>query len=55
MVMKISSFFKILNRKINKYDKIAENPFCRDKKMIIIWVEDSDEIENGFEVKRDEY
>jgi hypothetical protein len=52
--MKINSFFKILNRKINKYDKIATNPFCRDKKMIIIWVEESNEpkskADNGDEI-----
>lgn len=40
--MKINSFFKILNRKISKYDKIASNPFCRDKKVVIVWIEETD-------------
>ena len=43
MVMKVSSFFKILNRKINKYDKAATNPFTQSGKIVIIWVEDSNE------------
>ena len=41
--MKISSFFKILKRKINKYDKITSNPFLNNKQVIIIWVEDNEE------------
>jgi len=43
--MKINSFFKILNRKINKYDKIATNPFCSDKKVVIVWIEEADKSE----------
>ena len=39
--MKISSFFKILNRKINMYDKMATNPFTEKKNIIIVWVEES--------------
>ena len=38
--MKINSFFKILNKKINMYDKLATNPFTDKKRMIIVWVED---------------
>ena len=37
----LSSFFKILNRKINKYDKLATNPFTNPKKIVVIWIEDS--------------
>ena len=39
--MKLKSFFKILNRKINKYDKIATNPFTDPKRVVIVWVEES--------------
>ena len=52
--MKINSFFKILNRKINKYDKIATNPFCSDKKVIIVWVEESDDKEHLSDYKKEE-
>lgn len=38
--MKISSFFKILNRKINKYDKFAQNPFTIPQPVVIVWVEE---------------
>lgn len=44
--MKISSFFKILKRKINKYDKIASNPFLNNKHVIIIWVEENENAPN---------
>ena len=40
MVMKLSPFFKLLNRKINKYDKAATNPFAQPYNVIMIWVED---------------
>lgn len=40
--MKLNSFFKTLNRKINMYDRIATNPFTDSKRMIIVWVEESD-------------
>lgn len=40
--MKINSFFKILNRKINSYDKKTSNPFEYKGKVIIVWVEDSE-------------
>ena len=39
--MKISNFFKILNRKIEKYNKIATNPFTTPQPVILIWIEDS--------------
>ena len=43
--MKLNSFFKILNRKINKYDKAATNPFLDGKRVIVVWIED-DEVNN---------
>lgn len=42
MGMNVNSFFKILNRKINNYDKLAVNPFIDKHKMVIVWVEESD-------------
>lgn len=41
--MKVTTFFKILNRKIEKYDKIASNPFLNPQPIILIWVEDVEE------------
>lgn len=38
--MKISSFFKILNRKIEKYDKMVSNPFMKPQPIVLVWVED---------------
>ena len=38
--MNISTFFKILNRKIEKYDKMAVNPFTEAQPIILIWIED---------------
>ena len=41
VVMKIYSFFKLLNRKIKQYEKAASNPFDVVKRPVtIIWVED---------------
>lgn len=37
--MGISTFFKLLKRKINHYDKIASNPFAIPQTVTIIWVE----------------
>ena len=45
--MKLTSFFKILNKKIEKYDKMTSNPFERPQSFIIVWVEDADESENS--------
>ena len=39
--MNINSFFKILNRKINKYDKMATNPFIDSKRFVVVWIEES--------------
>ena len=41
--MKVSTFFKILNRKIEQYEKITTNPFTKPQPIILIWVEDVDE------------
>lgn len=38
--MKISSFFKILNRKVNKYDKMAQNPFTLPQSIVVVWVDE---------------
>lgn len=39
--MKVKSFFKLLNRKINKYDKATSNPFeAPPLPIILVWVEE---------------
>ena len=38
--MKLKSFFKLVNRKINKYDKAIDNPF-KFNSYTIIWVEEN--------------
>ncbi len=39
--MKFVNFFKILNKKIEKYDKATSNPFKRANMPItLIWIED---------------
>ena len=53
MVMRINSFFKILNRKINKYDKLATNPFTDNGRMIIVWVEEAKTKDNTNKDKAD--
>lgn len=40
--MKVSTFFKILNRKIERYDKMASNPFTIPQPVVIIWVENAE-------------
>ena len=39
--MKVYQFFKILNRKINKYDKLTSNPFTISQPITLIWIEDN--------------
>ena len=40
--MKMKSFFKLLNRKIKKYDKAVSNPFEPIPLTItLVWVEDN--------------
>jgi len=36
--MKIHSFFKILKNKIEKYDKVARNPFTEKQPVVLIWI-----------------
>ena len=38
--MRVNTFFKILNRKIEQYEKIVSNPFEKPQPIILIWVED---------------
>ena len=44
--MKISAFFKILNKKIEKYDKMATNPFLEPQPIVLVWIEESSIDEN---------
>ena len=38
--MRIKSFFKLLNKKINKYDKAVSNPFeSAPSTITLVWVE----------------
>lgn len=42
--MNIKSFFKLVNRKINKYDKAATNPFeAIPLSITLVWVEEDNE------------
>ena len=46
--MKFLSFFKLLNKKINKYDKYASNPFSKTNEGItIVWVENNNNNNNN--------
>ena len=38
--MKFANFFKILNKKIEQYDKKYSNYFESSQQIIVIWVED---------------
>ncbi len=41
--MKIKSFFKLLNKKINKYDKMTSNPFeAMPLTITLVWVEENE-------------
>ncbi len=41
--MKVKSFFKLLNRKINKYNKATSNPFeAPPLPIVIVWVEENE-------------
>ena len=40
--MKVATFFKTLNKKIEMYDKLASNPFTKPQPIVIIWVEQND-------------
>ena len=52
--MKVTSFFKLLNRKINKYDKAISNPFeTPPLPIVIVWVEESEN--KIYESKKETY
>ena len=38
---KVTTFFKILNKKIEQYNKTVANPFEMPQPIILIWIEDS--------------
>ena len=38
--MKVTTFFKILNKKIEEYDKKYSNFYEKPQPIILIWVED---------------
>ncbi len=40
--MKIPTFFRFLNKKIEKYDRLATNPFITPKPVTLIWVSEED-------------
>jgi hypothetical protein len=40
--MKIFAFIKLLNKKINKYDKLTSNPFGTPQPITLVWVENND-------------
>jgi hypothetical protein len=44
--MNIPAFFRFLNKKIEKYNNMATNPFTVPQPIVLIWVEDSNTIEN---------
>lgn len=45
--MRILKFLKLLQNKINKYDRISTNPFGKMPISItLIWVEESENIKN---------
>ncbi len=46
--MKVSAFFKILNRKIEKYNKMASNPFTEPQSVVIVWIEEDNNTEDFF-------
>ena len=41
--MKFANFFKILNKKIEQYDKKYSNFFEKPQPIILVWVENFDE------------
>ena len=47
--MKVSTFFNILNKKIEKYDKMTINPFEVSHPVVLIWI---DSVED--ELQKDE-
>ena len=41
--MYIKTFFKILNKKIEYYNKMAKNPFTIPQPVVLIWIEEDDD------------
>lgn len=52
--MKISAFFKILNKKIEKYNQIAINPFTNPQPIVLVWIEDDTNKDNDC-YRKDDY
>ncbi len=47
--MQAKSFFKLLNRKINKYDKAISNPFeAMPLSITLVWVDENKEEKKNF-------
>ncbi len=47
--MKVKSFFRLLNRKINKYDKAATNPFeAIPLSITLVWVEEENKEKENY-------
>ena len=46
--MKVSKFFKILNRKIERYNNMVSNPFEMPQSFILVWIEEESK-KNPFE------
>lgn len=46
--MRVKSFFKLVNQKINKYDKAASNPFePLPLKITLVWIEEDKQKDNN--------
>ena len=41
--MKLVNFFRLLKRKVNKYDYCLPNPFSQPHPVTVIWVENQTE------------
>ena len=47
--MKLKSFFKLVNQKVKKFDKVATNPFASTPVSItLVWVEEAKIDENKY-------
>jgi hypothetical protein len=44
--MKLINFFKILHKKVNKYDSMASNPFKIPQPITLVWVDKDEVIED---------
>ena len=53
--MKLASFFKTLNKKIEKYERMTKNPFNISRSIFIIWVEDDKNPLEDFYPKPSDY